>query len=196
MIISCMLYLYCHLATRTHTKKEQVNILQWRSISLLKSLFLYMRSKQELLWGILQWVPELPSSFLYSLVSSTLTFCSFRLCETRVVDGRPVVHGAIEVWPSVGKYVAYWGSRSRRSQIKSYERLVECCSDFWFHIWHVSKTDAPMAPFMFDELSAVFKKLVGLIFKKDNATDNARSIARMLTMHDQLLACWQCTINC
>ena len=51
------------------------------------------------------------------------------------------------------------------------------------------QTDAPMAPFMFDELSAVFKKLVGLIFKKGNAIDNARSIARMLTMHDQLLAC-------
>ena len=44
-IISCMLYLYCHLAPRTGTKKEQVNILQWRSISFLNSLFLYMRSK-------------------------------------------------------------------------------------------------------------------------------------------------------
>ena len=37
----------------------------------------------------------------------------------------------------------------------------------------------PMVPFMFDELSAIFKKLVDLIFKKD-ATDNARSIASML----------------
>ena len=36
-----------------------------------------------------------------------------------------------------------------------------------------------MVPFMFDELSAIFKKLVGLIFKK-NAIDNARSIASML----------------
>ena len=36
-----------------------------------------------------------------------------------------------------------------------------------------------MVPFMFDELSAIFKKLVGLIFKKD-AIENARSIACML----------------
>ena len=38
---------------------------------------------------------------------------------------------AIEVWPYVVKCVAYWESlsRSRRSQIKSYERLVECYSD-------------------------------------------------------------------
>ena len=32
---------------------------------------------------------------------------------------------------------------------------------------------------MFDELSAIFKKLVGLIFKKDTI-DNARSVASML----------------
>ena len=36
-----------------------------------------------------------------------------------------------------------------------------------------------MVPFMFDELSAIFKKLIGLIFKKD-AIDNARSIASRL----------------
>ena len=36
-----------------------------------------------------------------------------------------------------------------------------------------------MVPFMFDELSAIFKKLIGLIFKKD-AIDNARSTASML----------------
>ena len=186
IIISCMLYLYCHLAPRTRTKKEQVNILQWRSISLLKSLFLYMRSKQGLLWGILHWVPELPGSFLYSLVSSTLTFCSFRLCETRVVDGRPVVDGAIEVWPSVGKYVAYWGSRSRHPQIKPYERLVECCSDFWFHTWHVSKQMPPWLPLC--SMSSVLSSRSWLAWFLRKAMP--------LTMHDQLLACWQCTINC
>ena len=36
-----------------------------------------------------------------------------------------------------------------------------------------------MVPFMFDELSAIFKNLVGLSFKKD-AIENARSIACML----------------
>ena len=36
-----------------------------------------------------------------------------------------------------------------------------------------------MVPFMFDELSAMFKTLVGPIFKKD-AIDNAQSIASML----------------
>ena len=36
-----------------------------------------------------------------------------------------------------------------------------------------------MVPFMFDELSAIFKTLLGLIFKKD-AIDNAESIASML----------------
>ena len=41
------------------------------------------------------------------------------------------------------------------------------------------QTDAPMVPFMFDELSAIFKKLGGQSFKKD-AIENARSIACML----------------
>ena len=36
-----------------------------------------------------------------------------------------------------------------------------------------------MVPFMFDELSTMFKTLVGPIFKKD-AIDNAQSIASML----------------
>ena len=42
-----------------------------------------------------------------------------------------------------------------------------------------SQTDVPMVPFMFDELSAILKKLVGLIFKKD-AIDNKQSIASMV----------------
>ena len=42
-----------------------------------------------------------------------------------------VADRAIEVWPSVVKCVAYRESltSSRRPQIKSYEQLVECCSD-------------------------------------------------------------------
>ena len=103
---------------------------------------------------------------------------------------------AIEVWSSVVKCVAYWESlsRPRRPQIKSHEQLVECYSNplvpakmhfFWFVAGIFEpyltrfQTDAPMVPFMFDELSAIFKKLVGLIFKKD-AIDNAQSIASML----------------
>ena len=85
-------------------------------------------------------------------------------------------------------------SRFRRPQIKSYEWLVECYSDplvpaklhFFLFVAVIFEpyltrfqTDAPMVPFMFDELSATFKKLVGLIFKKD-AIDNAQSIASML----------------
>ena len=44
---NCKLYvvLVLPLAPRTGTKQEQVNIFQCKSISLLKSLFLYMRSK-------------------------------------------------------------------------------------------------------------------------------------------------------
>ena len=45
--------------------------------------------------------------------------------------------------------------------------------------WTRFATDAPMVLFMFDELSAISKKLVSLIFKKD-AIDNAQSIASML----------------
>ena len=85
-------------------------------------------------------------------------------------------------------------SRFRRPQIKSYEWLVECYSHplvpaklhFFLFVAVIFEpyltrfqTDAPMVPFMFDELSAIFKKLVGLIFKKD-VIDNARSIASML----------------
>ena len=102
----------------------------------------------------------------------------------------------IEVWPSVVKRVAYWESlsRSRHPQLKSYGCLVECYSDplvpaklhFFSFVAGIFElyltlfqTDAPKVPFMFDELSAIFKKLVGLIFKKD-AIDNARSIVSML----------------
>ena len=103
---------------------------------------------------------------------------------------------AIEVWPSAVKCVAYWESlsRSRRPQIKSYERHVECYSDplapVKLHFFSFAggifdpyltrfQTDVPMVPFMFDELSAMFKTLVGPIFKKD-AIDNAQSIASIL----------------
>ena len=133
---------------------------------------------------------------MYRLVSSTLTFCSFRFCETLWVDDRPVADCAIEVWPSVVTWVACWESlsRSRCPQIKSYEQLVECYSDslvpaklhffsfgaglFEPYLTHF-QTDVPMVLFMFDELSAIFKKLVGLIFKKD-AIDNEQSIASMV----------------
>ena len=104
---------------------------------------------------------------MYSLVSSTLTFCSFRFYKTRWVDDRPVTDRAIEVWPSVFKCVTYWKSlsRSRRPQIKSYERLVECYSDplvpaklhFFSFVAGIFEpyltrfqTDAPMIPFMFN----------------------------------------------
>ena len=110
---------------------------------------------------------------MYRLVSSTLTFCSFKFCETRWVVVRSVADRAIEVWPYVVKCVAYWESlsRSRRPQIKSYERLVECYSDplvpaklhFFSFVAGIFEpyltcfqTDAPMVPFMFDELSAIF----------------------------------------
>ena len=88
---------------------------------------------------------------------------------------------AIEVWPCVIKCVVYWESlsRPRCPQIKSYEWLVECYSDplvpaklhFFSFVAGIYEpyltyfqTDTPMALFMFDELSAIFKKLVGLIF--------------------------------
>ena len=126
---------------------------------------------------------------MYRLVSSTLTFCSFRFCETCWIDDRPVADCAIEVWPSVVKCVAYGESLSstRCSQIKSYEWLVECYSDplvpanlhffsfvagiFEPYFTHF-QTDAPMVLFILNKLSTIFKKLIGLIFKKD-AIDNA-----------------------
>ena len=102
----------------------------------------------------------------------------------------------IEVWPSVVKRVAYWESlsRSRHPQLKSYGWLVECYSDplvpaklhFFSFVAGIFEpyltrfqTDAPMVSFIFDDFSAIFKKLVGLIPKKD-AIDNPRSIASML----------------
>ena len=121
------------------------------------------------------------STRAFRSVSSTLTFCSFRFSETRWADDRPVPDRAIE--PSAVKCVACWErlSMSRRSQIKSYEWLVECFSDpfvpaklhFFSFVAGIFEpyltrfqTDAPIVPFMFDGLSAIFKKLVGLIFKK------------------------------
>ena len=132
---------------------------------------------------------------MYRLVSSTLSFCSFRFCETRWVDDRPVTDHAIEVWLSIVKCMTYWEkmSRSRRPQIKSYKRLVDCYPDSlvpaelhffllvggMFESYLTFPNRCPHVLFMFDELSAIFKKLVGLIFKKDT-TDNARSVASML----------------
>ena len=104
---------------------------------------------------------------------------------------------AIEFWPSVVKCVTYWESlrRSRCPQIKSYKRLVESYSDplvpvklhffsfvagiFEPYLTRFQMFSPLMVPFMFDELSAISKKLFGLIFKKDSI-DNAQSIASML----------------
>ena len=104
---------------------------------------------------------------------------------------------AIKVWPSVVKCVTYWESlrRSRCPQIKSYKRLVESYSDplvpvklhffsfvagiFEPYLTRFQMFSPLMVPFMFDELSAISKKLFGLIFKKDSI-DNAQSIASML----------------
>ena len=125
-----------------------------------------------------------------------MTFCSFRFRETHWLDDRPGDDRAIEIWPSVVTCVAYWESlnKSRCPQIKSNEGLVEYYTDllvpaklhFFLFVAGISEpyltlfqTDAPIVLFMFDELSAIFKKLVSLIFNKD-AIDNARSIVSML----------------
>ena len=104
---------------------------------------------------------------MYRLVSSTLTFCSFRFCEPHWVDDRPVTDRAIEVWLSIVKCMALWEkmSRSRSPQIKSYKRLVECYPDpfipvelhFFLFVGGMFEsyltcfqTDVPMVLFMFD----------------------------------------------
>lgn len=106
-----------------------------------------------------------------------------KFCETRWIEDEKVADRALEVWPSVVKTVKYWQGlcKSKRPNNKSYERLVENYLDllvpaklqfFSFLASIMSpylimyQTDAPMVPFMFDELSTIVYRLLRLVYKQ------------------------------
>ena len=92
-----------------------------------------------------------------------------RFCPTRWVENRSVVERADEVWDSVVKVIKYREglSQSQRPKNKSYKTLVKHYTDplilakFKFFEYIVSvfepyltlfQTDAPMIPFMYEQL--------------------------------------------
>ena len=84
-------------------------------------------------------------------------FCSFRFCKTRWVDDRAVADCAIE------RLVKCYSDPFVRAKLHFFSFVAGIFESYLMRF----QTDTPMVSFMFDELSAVFKKLVGLIFKKD-----------------------------
>ena len=65
------------------------------------------------------------------LVLFNLLFSIFRFCATRWVGDRSVAERAIEVWSPCVNLIRYYESlsKSKRPKNKSYERLVNQCTD-------------------------------------------------------------------
>ena len=104
--------------------------------------------------------------------------------ETRWVEDEPVADRALDVWPSIVALVRYFEGlcQSKRPRNnKSYDTLVVQHTDLLvpakFHFVRfmasilqpylvMFQTDAPMVPFMFDELSSILCRLLRSVYRK------------------------------
>ena len=104
--------------------------------------------------------------------------------ETRWVEDEPVADRALDVWPSIVALVRYFEGlcQSKRPRNnKSYDTLVVQHTDLLvpakFHFFRfmasilqpylvMFQTDAPMVPFMFDELSSILYRLLRSVYRK------------------------------
>ena len=121
-----------------------------------------------------------------------------KFCETRWIEDQDVAERASEIWSSIVSAVKYlerlW--KWKRPQNKSYETLVAHHQDllipaklqFFIFIVGILKpylvvfqTDSLMMPYMYDELGKILTRLLGLVFKLDEA-NNLRN-----TMKDEWL---------
>lgn len=112
------------------------------------------------------------------------TLFPLKFSATRWIEDQQVADRALEVWPSVVATVKYWLGLCKSKQPKNnknFDILVECHQDLLipakFHFFSfvagilkpylvVFQSDNPLVPFMFDELSQILYRLLGLVFKK------------------------------
>ena len=108
----------------------------------------------------------------------------FRFFPTRWVQNKSVEERADEVWDSVVKVMKHWEglSQSQRPKNKSYETIVKHYADlligtnfkFFEYIASVFEpylilyqTDAPVIPFMYEQLKEIYDRLISMVFKID-----------------------------
>ena len=106
-----------------------------------------------------------------------------KFCDTRWIEDEPVANRALEVWPSIVATVKHYEGlcKSARPQNKSYQTLVANHLDllvpaklhFFAFLANIMspylvmfQTDAPMLPFMFDELSCIIYRLLRLVYRQ------------------------------
>ena len=127
---------------------------------------------------------------------------SYRFCPTRWVEDRVVADRAVEVWSSIVSSIKYWEGlcKSKRPANKSYEFLASNYTDILIPVklnffsfiagifepyLKVFQTDAPMVPFMYDELEKVLMKFLGLIYKKRALSEKIQNILKKEWLEDK-----------
>ena len=119
-------------------------------------------------------------------------------CETRWIEDEPVADRALEVWPSIIALIKHFEGlcKSKRPRNnKSYETLVGNYLDplvptklhffgFFAKILQpylvMFQTDAPMVPFMFDELSSILYRLCCCVYRKEKM-DQVKTLRELMT---------------
>ena len=107
-----------------------------------------------------------------------------KFSDTRWIEDEPVANRALQVWPSMVALVKHFEGlckSSRPRNNKSYDTLVENYLDllvpsklhFFVFLAKIMQpylimfqTDAPMIPFMLDELSNILYQLLRLVYRK------------------------------
>ena len=117
----------------------------------------------------------------------TVTECEnfpYAFCSTRWVENQKVAERLCLIWENSKKMTKYWESlpKSKQPKCKSYEIVLEGTKDeltlnrlnFFGYIASLLQkilltyqTDAPMIPFLFEDLFSTAKSLMGLIIKQD-----------------------------
>ena len=130
-----------------------------------------------------------------------------KFCAIRWIEDEPVAHRGLEVWSSVVSAVKFWLklTKSKQPKNKSFETLLKYYQDPFIpaklHFFAftagilkpylvIFQTDSPLIPFLFDELSKILNRLVGLVYKKEVAeVVNLRSVMNkefLLNTNNQL----------
>ena len=122
---------------------------------------------------------------VYSKKGSSSKF-PIEFCETQWLKDKEVAERALEVWASVVATVRYWESLCKSKKPKNnnsfdtlvihYQDLLMIAKlDFFAFMASILKpflvlfqTNNPMLPFMYYELSKVSKRLIALMYKKEN----------------------------
>ena len=120
----------------------------------------------------------------------------YAFCSTRWVEDQKVAEKLCLIWENIKKMTKYWESlpKSKQPKCKSYETVLEGTKDkltltnlnFFGYIASLLQkilltyqTDAPMIPFLFEDLFST-KSLMGLKIKQDvlNRIINARQLQK------------------